>query len=290
MRLRRQVNLVDQSDVEKYVNMQKRVYDATDVSPREIVGNYAYHENFPYETHLIYFNGDIRRPIFNDFSAKKAFDIGCGEGRMIRRMKNIFGEVDGCDLSHKMVTTARNSCTGTIYLTDGTNCGDAPSDYYDFAYCTISLQHICVHDVRESILRDVTRILRTDGKVTLQMTFSKHFPYVSIGQRTIVDGSLVDTMLFATRHASWFENKTDAQSTNSGCDVVIGTKDLEIVRQDLLQLFETIDFWFHDISIGRPERHKTDRRVLPAIHPNSHVSDSIVDTHWIFIHCTQPKK
>lgn len=30
-----------------YIRMQKRLYDTTPHTPEEVVGNYAYHENFP---------------------------------------------------------------------------------------------------------------------------------------------------------------------------------------------------------------------------------------------------
>lgn len=276
---------IDYDGLRKYVSMQSREYNNSE-SPEEIVGNYAYHENFPYETNLLCFNGDVRKPIFPDFSTRRAFDICCGEGRMIRRMKSIFEEVDGADISEKMVKAARGRCGDSkIYVTTGANCGEAASDYYDFVYCTISLQHIASYDVRRNILNDVARILKTNGKVTLQLLFSKYFPYVPAGARGIVANTLVEIMPKSEQHAAYLENKFDAEKTNSGCDCVIGTEDLQVVKDDLLSLFETVDFWFYDISIGRGNI-----RALPESHPNSHLNDNYWGTHFIFIHCTNPKK
>jgi len=270
----------------RYLSMQKREYNKNNESPEAIVGHYAYHENFPYESNLLCFNGDVRKPIFNEFSNKRAFDVGCGEGRMVRRMRSFFSEVDGADISEKMVAAARERCgDSNIYLTSGSNCGDAKADFYDFVYCTISLQHIGSYDVRRSILKDIVRILKDDGKITLQFLFAKHFPYLTTGALGVVANTLVEIMPHNCQHASYMENKFDAEKTNSGCDVVMGTNDLKAVREDLLSLFETVDFWFSDISIGRGEQ-----RVLPETHPNSHLDDSYWGTHFIFVHCTKPRK
>jgi hypothetical protein len=75
---------MEKSEVD-YINMQKNYYDMSDLPPDKIVGSYAYHEDFPYETQLLYINGDIRKPLFASLKERKAFDIACGEGRMIRR-------------------------------------------------------------------------------------------------------------------------------------------------------------------------------------------------------------
>src|SRR5882762_5223719 len=277
----------------KYAAMQREFYDRPDVSPEALVGNYDYHETFPYETLLLHVNGDIRKPLFASTVDKRAFDIACGEGRMIRRMNRMFGAVDGADISSKMVSAAQQRCPqSNIYLTDGRGCGKAQTNYYDFAYCTISLQHICVHETRTNILRDVVRILKPDGSITLQMLFSKHFPYVPAGQ---MQGTLANQeaslQLYTTsgHHAQWLENRYDAASTNSGCDVVFGENDIALVKADMEELFEHCEMWFFDISIGRGGNP----RILPLVHPNAHLGDaywSYWGTHFAFIHCAGPKK
>lgn len=66
--------------------------------------------------------------------------------------------------------------------------------------------------------------------------------------------------------------------------MVIGTAELEIVRQDLLRKFDSVQFWFYDISIGRGIP-----RVLPEEHPNSALNDDNWGTHFIFAHCAGPR-
>ena len=273
--------------ITKYVEMQRSQYDNLAVkSPEMVVGWYDYHENVPYETQLLFEYGDVRKPIFDDFSKLKAFDIGCGEGRMIRRMQSFFGQVDGADISSEMVRTAQSRTPGSnIYVATGMNAGEAPSNHYDFAYCTISLQHICVHATRDAIINDIVRILAPSGKATFQFLFSKYYPLLPTTQPVVLGDQGVQLFRVDGHHAKWLDNKTDALSTNSGCDVVIGTGDLEIVRQNFLQKFQNVQMWFYDISLGRGNP-----RVLPDTHPNSHINDNYWGTHFVFFHCTGPRK
>ena len=137
------------NNLKKYTEMQKNYYENPLMSAEDIVGNYNFHENFPYETFLLYKYGDIRRPIFDNFNDKYALDICCGEGRMVRRMNKIFKRCDGCDISEKMLDSARVKTRNSLsYLTNGRDCGPACDNFYDFIFSTISMQHICVYDIR----------------------------------------------------------------------------------------------------------------------------------------------
>src|SRR3954467_6864403 len=109
--------------LKQYASMQKLFYDATPASVEEIVGNYDYHENFPYETHLLHRYGDIRKPVLRDPASARGFEIGCGEGRMVRRMARVLAQVDGADISEKMVRAARERTPGAdIFLSAGADC------------------------------------------------------------------------------------------------------------------------------------------------------------------------
>ncbi len=267
----------------KYANMQRNYYDPRAArDPEDVVGSYEYHENVPYETFLLFKHGDIRKPIFDDFSNRSAFDICCGEGRMVRRMKSFFPQVDGGDLSIEMLKAAQERTPDSnFYLTSGFDCGKALSNNYDFVYCTISLQHICVYSTRDKIIQDVCRILKPGGKATFQFLFSKFYPFFQVGGIIPVQGAdyFAQVWRLDSQHAKWMDEKADALSTNSGCDVVIGTDELSLVKSYFEQYFTHVEFWFHDISIGRGNP-----RVLSLTHPNSHLDDSYIGTHFIFIH------
>ncbi len=281
-----------QDDLKTYAQMQKQFYDGLPHSVEEIVGNYDYHENFPYETHLLHLNGDLRKPVLSDPSESIGFDIGCGEGRMIRRMSRLLKRCDGADISEKMVTAAKaRTPQANVYFTSGANCGDAPTSTYDFAYCTISLHHICVHETRASIIDDVTRILKPDGCATLQFFFSKYYPYCRTSPPVVNGAFLIDIHHFDRMHARWLENRWDAAGTNSQCDTAFGTDDIPAVLADFRRWFDDVHVWFHDISIGRPDdRADGKSRILPETHPNCHGWDNTWFTHMAFFHLRAPKK
>jgi len=170
-------------DVRRYAGMQRAYYeDAARKNPESwVVGHYDYHERVPYETNLMFLYGDIRRPIFPDFRNRTAFDIACGEGRMVRRMQQLFRKVDGADISQGMIELAKARTPGSdFWVTDGISTGGAPTGSYDLCFCTISLQHICVFETRDLILKDICRILKPDGKITLQYAFSRNYPALPI--------------------------------------------------------------------------------------------------------------
>jgi SAM-dependent methyltransferase len=254
-----------------------------------VVGSYDYHEHVPYETNLLFQYGDVRRPIFTDIRDRTAFDIACGEGRMVRRMQKLFRKVDGADISERMIDLAEDRTAGAeFWVTDGVSTGGAPSAFYDFCFCTISMQHICVFKTRDLILKDICRILKPDGKITLQYGFSRNYPALPITPvKDMAPGVATQVFKIDQHHARWFDNKTDAQSTNGGCDVVIGPGDLHAVHSYFSKYFETVEFWFHDVSIGRGGLGQ--QRLLPDVHPNSHLSDATHVTHLMFIHCTGKK-
>jgi SAM-dependent methyltransferase len=279
------------SAVSRYAEMQRAYYEhAARNNPESwVVGHYDYHERVPYETNLLFLHGDVRRPIFQDFRGRAAFDIACGEGRMVRRMRNFFQKVDGADISQVMIGLAEDRTPGSdFWVTDGISAGAAPSGFYDFAFCTISLQHICVFETRDLILKDICRILKPDGKITLQYGFSRNYPALPITPvQEVSPGVATQIFKIDQQHARWFDNKTDAKATNGGCDVVVGPGDLEALAGYFGQYFETVDFWFHDVSIGRGGLGQP--RILPPVHPNSHMTDDCHVTHLMFIHGTGKK-
>jgi len=276
------------TDSQTYLRMQKTQYAAQFAAFGDagVVGHYDFHEQVPYETLLLHLFGDVRRPIFPSFAGRTALDYGCGEGRMIRRLSHVFERVDGVDISEDMANNARARCAGSqVWTTSGADCADAQSESYDFVYSTIAIQHIGSFDVRDSIIKDLWRVLKPGGKGTLQMLFSKHYPYRSAGVLGQVGNTRVEIMPEDQQHAGWFQNRFDARGTNSGCDTMIGTDDLPKIRAYFeAQQFTDVEFWFHDISIGRGQP-----RILPPTHPNSHIDDNYWGTHFIFIHFTKPE-
>ncbi len=254
--------------------MQKAYYEGP-TDPEHIVGNYAWHENFPYETLLLYVDGDIRRPLFSSFKGLKALDFACGPGRMVSRMSRFFPRVDGADISEKLITIARKNCPQSdFWVTSGADLGDVPKNNYDFIYSTIALQHIAVHQIRDRIFRSMKERLRPEGKVTLQMAYSSTHPYMPTRRDYSLELGPAKVKLSrkVRNHARWLENKDQAQVTNSLCDVMILPEDLPVIRQEFSSIFGSCQFWLYEVA----------SRFTPPFGPRHRVP--YWPTHWIFIH------
>ncbi|AWB24449.1 class I SAM-dependent methyltransferase [Methylobacterium currus] len=203
----------------KYVNMQKNWYEKAaslskyDVNRKEdnVVGSYNEHNNWPdYDKYLLGF-------VDETWKEKLALDFACGPGRNIVKYSHLFKRLDGADIAQNNLDNAKSNLefhnikVPNLYLTTGSNLGDAPDNTYDLIFSTIAMQHICVHEVRFNILRDMHRALRKLGRISIQMGFG-----VSPGK------------------AGYFENNYDAISTNSGYDTMV--EDVDYLRNDLSQI------------------------------------------------------
>lgn len=230
-----------------YICMQKETYEDERWSPEEIVGNYAWHEEYPYETFLLYRNGDIRKPIFETTSDKVALDFACGPGRMVKRMQKYFKQVDGCDISARLIEEARKRVPGArFYVTSGNDLGEIPGGY-DFIYCTISMQHIASHQIRMEIIGHMYEALKLGGRITLQLAYNPNYPYVTERKRMKINESEV-RIYQKQPMADWGNDAFDAETTNGDYDVGIGEHDIEQVKSDLSHIFENVAVWFGNVS------------------------------------------
>ena len=252
--------------------MQKSYYEKDDLPSDDIVGNYKWHENFPYETQLLYKNGDLRMPLIDNLQDKIALDFGCGPGRMVNRISAIFKRVDGVDISKKLLEKAKQSCPkSNFYISSGDDLGSTPSNTYDFAYSTIAMQHIAVHSVRMNILKNIKRVLKKSGKFTIQIAFNADYPFI-VNKGSVTLGNYNFKILKKDKtHAFWHEDKVNAKATNSACDVAIGYQDIPKVIQDFETLFSEVDFWFYDV-----------RLIYNNLNGEKHASN-YWPSHWIFI-------
>ena len=231
-----------------YIRMQREQYNDERISPEGIVGNYAWHEEFPYETYLLYRNGDIRKPIFASTQDKTALDFACGPGRMIKRMQRYFKQVDGCDISARLIEEAgRYVPEAGLYVTNGNDLGDVPLGHYDFIYCTISMQHIASHRIRMEIISHMYEALKPGGKITLQLGYNPSYPYVAERKRMVVNDCEV-RILQKRPMADWLSDDFGAAATNGGHDVGIGERDLDVVKADISKIFQNVAVWFANVS------------------------------------------
>lgn len=189
----------------KYTTMQRNQYDST-VDQMAIANHKQHNPNPDYWNVLL---GQISKAP-NAWQGKTALDFGCGHGRNIENLLRLapFNRVDGCDISSKNIQYAGryvSSCgipqdKFTLYTTNGVELNGIPTDEYDFVMSTIVFQHICVHDIRYALMKDIYRVLKPGGLFSLQMGYGPKAENVGVG---------------------YYDNFFDATSTNSGCDVCI---------------------------------------------------------------------
>jgi len=170
------------TDARRYTAMQQDHDENSDVPSEHVVGHYAWHEEFPYETLLLHDHGDLRHPVLPPERRRRALDFGCGPGRMIPRMAKFFDQVDGVDIAPRLLADARAVVPAStqLWATNGDDLGEAPQEAYDLVYCTVSFHHIAVWDVRMAILRKMREALREGGAVTLQLGYNHTYPWLPV--------------------------------------------------------------------------------------------------------------
>ena len=154
----------------------------------------------------------------------KALDYGCGPGRCLVNYADRFLQLDGADISRTVLRKAAQWKTlhgigsGRLYHVNGCRLNGIPSKNYDFVYSVICLQHVCVHDIRISIIKDIFRVLKAKGVFSFQMGMGG-----KVGHPW----------------ASWYDNDYTVSDTNGAYDVSI--IDIKDVSRDLRKIgFRTV--------------------------------------------------
>ena len=197
-----------------YLLMQKNHYDAVAVewsidNKNPVVG--SYHEHNAFE--------DYNKYLFPNVETKNmiALEYGCGPGRNLIRFNDQFKRIDGVDIGEVNINNAVINIHDAelqqpnLYVNDGSNI---PTDdqVYDLVFSVICLQHICVHEIRYKIMKEIYRVLKSDGYFCFQMGYGE--PKVNSVQ--------------------YYENHYDASSTNGGTDVNVSN--YEFLEKDLKEI------------------------------------------------------
>jgi ubiquinone/menaquinone biosynthesis C-methylase UbiE len=108
-----------------------------------------------------------RFPASQPPSARRALEIGCGPGRLIRPMSRHFGEIHGVDVSPEMIAHARARLadlpSARLHSTSGSDLSLFPDNHFDFIYSYAVFQHIPSADIVFSYLRETVRVLKPAG-------------------------------------------------------------------------------------------------------------------------------
>jgi SAM-dependent methyltransferase len=169
----------------------------------------------------------------------RALDVGCGIGRAMVPLVRAGLQVDGVDLSARMLALARENrrlkdCR--FFLGSGNDCGDAPEGAYDLVYSHLCLQHICSREVRADLLAAFARALRPGGVVFIQLHY---YP-----DRTAATVPLP--------HVPWSADDFNATGTNGEADVWPTPDELPLVLEDFSRHFQDLRLQFVDFPRTTP--------------------------------------
>lgn len=105
--------------------------------------------------------------------ARRALEIGCGPGRLIKPLSADFGEIHGVDVSDEMVRLARERLRAIphahVHATDGASLAKFADSSFDLVYSYAVFQHIPSRDVVLEYLRETQRVLKPGGLARLQL-------------------------------------------------------------------------------------------------------------------------
>jgi SAM-dependent methyltransferase len=118
--------------------------------------------------HLAY--RDIPAILGEHVRGRKSVDFGCGTGRSTRFLRQLGFEVTGVDIAEDMVRKARElDPSGDYRLIPGDDLSGFPSGTYDLVLAAFTFDNIGGknNDNKVRILRDLARLLDSDGKLVL---------------------------------------------------------------------------------------------------------------------------
>jgi len=94
----------------------------------------------------------------------RILEIGCGIGRLLIPMSEIFGRVIGVDISSEMIHKGKkhleNIQNCQIFENNGIDLSEFSDNYFDFCFSFIVFQHIPEKKIVEKYISEVSRVLK----------------------------------------------------------------------------------------------------------------------------------
>lgn len=98
-------------------------------------------------------------------------DVGCGDGRYVRKFAKRAKKACGCDVSHVAISKANKTCRGLKNVELKRNAGCHLRIYkdgmFDFVFCIALFQHL-KRDTVESYMGEFLRVLNNHGELVAQ--------------------------------------------------------------------------------------------------------------------------
>jgi ubiquinone/menaquinone biosynthesis C-methylase UbiE len=104
--------------------------------------------------------------------ARRALEIGCGPGRLMKPLSRQFGEIHGVDVSDEMISIAKGRLRDIPHahphVGSGADLRQFADESFDFIYSYAVFQHIPSKEVVFSYLADAARVLKPGGLMRFQ--------------------------------------------------------------------------------------------------------------------------
>jgi SAM-dependent methyltransferase len=98
---------------------------------------------------------------------RRALEIGCGPGRLMKPLSRHFSEIHGVDVSDEMIRLARERLRdiphARAHATNGASLAQFAGQSFDFVYSYAVFQHIPSHDVVLAYMNEISRVLKPGG-------------------------------------------------------------------------------------------------------------------------------
>lgn len=138
-------------------------------------------------------------PLFQSTSflpqGKTAIELGCGVGRMTRAFAAHFSHVVAFDISEEMLKKAKAllpECDNvTWHHSNGGDLREASGESADFVFSYLVLQHLPQEELVRAYIREMLRVLRSDGLCLFQFNGSKR---PTMNWKGHVAWKVIDTM------------------------------------------------------------------------------------------------
>lgn len=153
------------TEISQYLDMLNRAYRAG-------TNNHPEHNSNPLYWDVLL--GDLKNNP-ERWVGKTALDFGCGKGRNVTNMKKLaqFSRVDGVDISPTNIASCRieEPVNSNFYNNNGNDLQELKDNEYDFVMSTIVFQHLCVHELRYNLKKEIYRIMKPGGIFSFQMGY-----------------------------------------------------------------------------------------------------------------------
>jgi len=118
---------------------------------------------------------ELRRfPPGTDLAQLSALEIGCGPGRLMLPLSEVFGQIAGVDVSGEMIALAGENLAAarnvTVVQNSGSDLSGFADESIDFCYSYAVFQHIPEKEVVWSYLREARRVLKKGGLLKFQLS------------------------------------------------------------------------------------------------------------------------